>query len=404
MHTKLTSESDRRAFVRQRSLMLLQSYRREPTIQGGPRFVGRNLSGPSTHKPSDPNVEQTAAKYGCNKDSNKSITVATNPRESLQIDNVENPPGTSGNTYKPKCPLVRRAATPGVVRQRKMLDRRTIPAVVNSSRATVQDNLGSQGVLTAKAGTREYVHHHPNPASNHGVPHKIPEPDCTLEPRLRLTHHPDADRKNVTFHHHKQTAPSVHSDASERNYLHLETTELKIKDFLRRTSAVVASRSHNDIMEKAENIRAENSPVPGFVGPEERKRQFSKVYHLEPPHAMARSATDTSNTPVSSSSSANGRDRADSPIALPPLILPPIRQADGNSGHNHCGTAYMSSGPEKSGKPLSGREWRKLKKCRYLRLGQYQKDSSLKELSVQEMFPRMSQERRNDGKVPPNES
>ncbi|KAJ8025471.1 hypothetical protein HOLleu_33038 [Holothuria leucospilota] len=364
--------------VRQRSLMLLTDYRTKPakddTDDQAVNAAHQHRHDASRAPHLYPSVEQTASKYG--RDLKDKILPNVH-KHNAQTQITSRSKVVDGTVINTRNNI--NVTTAGFVRHGKMVDRRKLeehPAVVcppsKREKKKIPEDLNKK--LLSRDPTSKGPSH---PGPSVAIAHVCTGP--SESPCLRVTYH--SASQNTKDPNPCEKIPFYPTTAEEvdKDYLKLESTERKIKDFLRRTSAVAASRSKNGIMEA--EASHENDLLSGFVGPEERKRQFSKVYHLEPPRALS-GLTGTTNSPVDSYSSPI-HDRSDSPLVLPPLTLPPIRQRSTQRQQS----MLQIGAPEKARKPLTGREWRQLKKCRYLRLGPNRQDPNMRELSVQEVFP-----------------
>lgn len=362
--------------VRQRSLMLLTDYRTKQTKDDADdQAIKAHQHDVSRAPHLYPSVEQTASKYGGDSKDKIVRNVRKHQAQILITGRSKKDDGTVISTRNNNVTIA------GVARHGKMVDRRKLeehPAVICPPGKREKKKIPE--VLNKKLFGRDSTSKGPsNPGPSVAIAHVCTGPSET--PCLRVTYHSAGQNTKDPNPCEKIPFYPTTAEEADKDYLKLESTERKIKDFLRRTSAVAASRSNNDIMEAEASHDRDNDLLSGFVGPEERKRQFSKVYHLEPPRARS-GLTGTTNSPVDSYSSPV-HDRSDSPLILPPLTLPPIRQRSTQRQQS----MLQIGAPEKARKPLTGREWRQLKKCRYLRLGPNRQDPNMRELSLQEVFP-----------------
>ena len=156
----------------------------------------------------------------------------------------------------------------------------------------------------------------------------------------------------------------------------LDNTQQRIKEFLEKACADAArSRtkmaptvSVSDLASIDEQQTSMPILVEGVLAPEEKKRQVSKVYPMRSPSPHF---TLTSHLQGSRSSSRVTRcdhpPRGTSPLSLPPIILPPIRE-NKEFKPRRCSLADIDEGEVYVSKPITEKEWRSLRKCRYLRI------------------------------------
>lgn len=213
-----------------------------------------------------------------------------------------------------------------------------------------------------------------------------PVPGCQIriEPGPNLE--PAKSIEIKKFKQHRKDSPALEKSCDHDC---MDSTQNRIKEFLNKACAdavrsrtkMVPAVSLSDLAAIDDQQMSMPILVKGILGPEERKRQVSKVYPMRTPsphHSV--SSCHLSGSAAShhgSRSSSRVTTKADqvkpgSPLNLPPIILPPIREnkvfQPRRCSWASTTTSEETTSSEHASNEISEKEWKSLRKCRYLRI------------------------------------